>query len=167
MDDFVRDNGPDVSNLAMNFYLKASEREQRGFEFTHKSFGEYLTARALLSVAISVIDLVDRRIDHALTEWVSATRSGASTIDILQFLRDEVRLITDNGADHDALLMIKRLKKAFVRIAQAAVDDGLPTLIGSQTWRQAEAEQANSEAAVWCVLNSCAKLIALADIGSC
>lgn len=81
---FKDDNGPDVNNLAMNLYLESSEKEQRGFEFTHKSFGEYLTARALLSVAEGILYLADRRIEHALVEWVAATRSGNITSEILR-----------------------------------------------------------------------------------
>ena len=32
-EDFKRDSGEDIANLAMNFYLKSSEIERRGFEF--------------------------------------------------------------------------------------------------------------------------------------
>jgi hypothetical protein len=34
---FTRDNGQDIANLAMNFYLKSADKAQRGFEFTHKT----------------------------------------------------------------------------------------------------------------------------------
>jgi hypothetical protein len=35
----------------------------------HKSFGDYLAARAILSVAFDLISFVDRRIEAAMKEW--------------------------------------------------------------------------------------------------
>jgi hypothetical protein len=50
---FKNDNGPYVTNLAMNFYMKAAETGQRGFGFTHKTFGDYLAARAIFDIRYS------------------------------------------------------------------------------------------------------------------
>lgn len=54
---------------------------------------------------------------------------------------------------------ISELKTAFASMARAAHLDGLPTG-GNQRWRTAEDEQHRSEAALWAVINSCAKAIA-------
>lgn len=161
--EFQADNGPDVSNLAMNFYLKSSEKEQRGFEFTHKSFGEYLTARSILFVGLDIYDLVDRGLEHAARDWVRATRTGVLTTEILQFLRDEVRLRGSLSSPADFLTKIVELKRGFQKIVNLAVQDGLPT-INSPRWRTAEAEQLNSEVAAWGLLNSCVKALAAAGM---
>jgi hypothetical protein len=39
----------DLNNLAILFYTRRDEEGGRGYEFLHKSFGEYLTARGLFS----------------------------------------------------------------------------------------------------------------------
>jgi hypothetical protein len=65
-DSFTSTNGSDVTNLAMNFYLKSAEGTHRGFEFTHKSFGDYLTGRVLLRVAETFPTL--NRIDFCSSE---------------------------------------------------------------------------------------------------
>lgn len=157
--EFQKDNGPDVANLAMNFYLKSSEREQRGFEFTHKSFGEYLTARALISIAFEVSALAKRRLDHALGDWARATRTGSVTREILQFMRDEVRLLTAVGGSAQRISDISDMKKSFINMIDAVNDDGFPIVVPVARWRTMEGEQYNSEIAAWAVLNSCAKAL--------
>ena len=39
----------DLSNVALLFYTRKDEEAGRGYEFLHKSFGEYLTACGLIS----------------------------------------------------------------------------------------------------------------------
>ena len=102
-ENFKKDNGSDVTNLAMNFYLKAAETGQRGFEFTHKSFGDYLAARAILDIAVELPVFINRRVDHAMTDWIEATGSGTLSNEILNFLREEVRLRTTNSSEANAL----------------------------------------------------------------
>jgi uncharacterized protein YjbI with pentapeptide repeats len=155
-DQFKEDGGADITNLAMNFYLKSPETERRGFEFTHKSFGEYLTGRALLTIARSVLDLGSRRLEAAAQEWLRATATGVLTHDSVQFIRDEVRLLVSRG-DFAACLS---LKNYFMELATFAIDEGLPAQGNiSQKWRSAVGFQNSAELAVWTVLNSCALAI--------
>lgn len=155
---FNADNGSDVTNLAMNFYLKAAEGSQRGFEFTHKSFGEYLAARALLAVAKSVHDLVDRRIEHALKDWSEATKTGVISPEILEFMRDEVRLQIEEGGASETEV-VKSVKVAFQRIAEFAINNGFPFETGT-SWRVQETCQHNAEIATWSIINASAKGLA-------
>ncbi|WP_097092513.1 NACHT domain-containing protein [Novosphingobium sp. Chol11] len=152
---FTADNGQDVTNLAMNFYLKSSERSQRGFEFTHKSFGEYLAAKALLSVAEDVIAQNLRRIDNAMRDWMRATRTGEPSIEMLHFLRDEIRLKLAGGKKQEEIANAIKLKEGFQNLIKKASDEGFP-ISGGGTWRSMEVEQANAECALWMVANSCA-----------
>lgn len=151
-EDFEADNGPDVTNLAMNFYLKSAEGSQRGFEFTHKSFGEYLVALALIEVALASYDLVNRRVDFAMLEWANATSTGRITPEILEFMRNEIRLrLDDSGEAYEKIL---DLKKGFSKIADFAALEGFPLESGGN-WRDADRSQNNSELAAWAILNSC------------
>lgn len=156
---FTADNGDDVTNLAMNFYLKAADQAMRGFEFTHKSFGEYLAARAILSVADEVADQARRRVDHAMADWFRATRSGMFTSDTLAFIRDEARLRLSEGSSEDVSTMIRQ-KKIFEHIAMVADVDGFDVRNEGRTWRNLEREHASAECATWVVLNSYARAIA-------
>jgi hypothetical protein len=108
---FKNDNGPDVTNLALNFYLKATEIGQRGFEFTHKTFGDYLAARAIFDIAEDLTVLIRRKVDHAMTDWVAATALGSLSKEVLTFLRDEVRLRMADSADPDPLSKMINIKK--------------------------------------------------------
>lgn len=160
-ENFEADNGPDVANLAMNFYLKAAEAGHRGFEFTHKSFGDYLAARAILDFAQSLHFFIDRKVDHALTDWIAAMGSGKLTMELLTFLRNEVRLrATDDLKEFDSIV---RLKVAFERFVGTILSDGLPACVGAPSWRVAELRQMNAETMAWAVLNAFAVALASVD----
>lgn len=149
---FNDDNGPDVTNLAMNFYLKASDRSGRGFEFTHKSFGEYLAAVAILEVALAIPDVPGMRMEYVLQEWIAATGPGRFTTEILEFLRQEVRLRWQEGGSSEKGTL-KDMRLSFQRMAGEVLVDGFP--IGREkNWRTMERQQINAEVAVWAIINS-------------
>jgi hypothetical protein len=158
-DQFKADGGADVNNLAMNFYLKSSETERRGFEFTHKSFGDYLAARAILTVANGVLDLGVRRIEAAATEWFKATSLGNLTQDIVQFLRDESRLSLSRGGVQAQIVM----KDYFSQLASFTIQEGLPVQPGARSWRAGELAQRNAELAIWAIINATALAIGDSD----
>lgn len=158
---FNADRGPDVTNLAMNFYLKASEGAHRGFEFTHKSFGEYLAAVALLEAAIEIRSLPGLRMSFALDEWFNATKTGSLTPEVLNFLRQEVRLRLQDGSLEQVGLFLE-VKESFCSIADAIADFGYPNPAGA-TWRKSEEQQRNFELSTWGVIN--AIVLAMASIG--
>ena len=160
---FKNDNGPDVTNLAMNFYLKAAEAGQRGFEFTHKSFGDYLAARAILDIAEDLTALIHRKVDHAMTDWVAATGTGSLSREVLAFLRDEVRLRTADSGDSDPLMKVINIKKNWEQFIGTVLADGLPAGRSAPSWRIAEARQRNAETMAWAVMNALALTIAQAD----
>ena len=156
---FKHDNGPDVTNLAMNFYLKAAEEGHRGFEFTHKSFGDYLAARAVLDIAMELPNVVFRKVDHALVDWVEATSTGVLTNEILYFLRDEARLRIAESGTADKIIEVK---KSFEVLINTVLIEGMPVQGGGHTWRAAEQRQANAESMAWAVVNALS--LALASV---
>ena len=160
---FEEDNGPDVTNLAMNFYLKAAETGQRGFEFTHKSFGDYLAARAILDVVENLPVLINRKVDHAMTDWVVATGTGTLSREVLTFLRDEVRLRTTDSVEPQAVTKVVSLKAAFQQLVSTILADGLPAGAGVSSWRVAETRQRNGEIMAWAVLNALSLTVAHLD----
>ena len=158
---FYGEGGSDIANLAMNFYLKASDKSQRGFEFTHKSFGDYLAARALVEQAEPVASFADSRLDISMQDWFNRTSTGTITPEIVTFVRDEFRLRA--GAEGAAGMAV-RIKLAFVKMASEAVARGFPQLAAQdRTYRGLELRQRNAEAALWMVMNGAAHAAAVGD----
>ncbi len=162
-DAFTDDNGSDVTNLAMNFYLKASEKSQRGFEFTHKSFGEYLASRAILSIADDILPQVPRRMHQALEEWSMATKSGHFDFEVFQFINDEVRLRISDKRELYPKSAIKNIKGTFESFAALVAEEGFPISRDVNSWKSLQTEQLNAECGLWVIINSCSK--ALSEVG--
>ncbi len=155
-DTFSDENGPDVTNLAMNFYLKSADRKLRGFEFTHKSFGEYLAARALIELALEISLESRRRPENGLRDWYRSTNTGIMTSEIISFLIDEQRLNILSGGSTWNVESIAKLKDFLVVLAKFVDDDGFPVENSSSSWRQLQLMQQNAECALWSLISSCA-----------
>jgi hypothetical protein len=97
-----------ITRLMTAFYFQErGERVSDGektFEFTHKSFGEFLTAKRL----VRAIREIDRKYrdeedgwtkEQALKYWAEVCKSGSLDFDILEFFRQEVRLVYQTAAD--------------------------------------------------------------------
>ena len=92
-----------VTRLLTAFYFRqVGQREEgdRTFEFTHKSFGEYLTARRILRAADRMSRQLAAREDpddgwderEALCHWVQVCGPMAVDNDVNRFLGDESRI---------------------------------------------------------------------------
>ena len=98
-----------VTRLLTAFYFRQSDQLHEGektFEFTHKSFGEYLISRRIVRTVQQVHDELLRHnenpdtgynIDMALTQWLKVC--GPAPIDkyVFTFLRNEIRLNFENS----------------------------------------------------------------------
>ena len=88
-------NGAGLQNVALMIHSRR-EIEGAGFEFVHKSFGEYLAARALLGAADRLQriwyndDNSEGELQLAL-RWVEFVGTGELSNPVLRFLRDECR----------------------------------------------------------------------------
>ncbi|MDX2247132.1 MAG: hypothetical protein SF052_10170 [Bacteroidia bacterium] len=105
LESFQRNAESGVTNLLAAFYFRKSEEisgTEKTFEFTHKSFSEYLTARRIVKIFVNYIHEElerkkqdsDRGIDisEALEKWAKLT--GPAKIDtyIRDFLLREMKL---------------------------------------------------------------------------
>ena len=111
LDAFVHDAEKGIVSLLVAFYFRQAGTEQSGyqtFEFTHKSFGEYLTAK---SIARVVKILAKRYNEHAsnvdegwtikecLRRWIELFGNKALDKDIIRFVEKEFYMIAENGED--------------------------------------------------------------------
>ena len=159
-EDFRNQEGEDVSNLAVNFYLKRPEVEARGFEFTHKSFGEYLAARALISAAKDCAEFSESRMEVALDDWMAAVADGKLTFELLDFLRDEARLLPIDVS----LSMLRSLEKMMSEV----VADGFPAhRMQFNIWRQIEERQRKAEILLMAMLHCISRRISSEDAKKC
>jgi hypothetical protein len=105
-----------VTRLLTAFYFRQSgiQGSEATFEFTHKSFGEYLTARRLVFELDLIQDELarhkndpDRGWDEkaCLKAWIVLCRTTAIDEYLLSFLRDEVKLqATDSVQQWQSML---------------------------------------------------------------
>jgi len=89
-----------LRGAAVNFYTRKDLSGEAGFEFIHKSFGEYLTARGLLNFAFRLVTAMTRDeepIDapEAGLRWISLIRDAELSEQIIRFACDEARLVYD------------------------------------------------------------------------
>ena len=101
---FEEDSKASVTRLLTAFYFRQSGNDNAGdrtFEFTHKSFGEYLIARRIVrEVQLIHRKLEDRKNDpdegyderQALERWVLLCGSTRMDQYVFDFIQDEVRL---------------------------------------------------------------------------
>lgn len=148
-----------ISRLLLAFFFKEHkglEAGEKTFEFTHKSFGEYLTALRLkkliqrLDKQIRIHDEdYDAGIDkkRALSEWLSITGSTAMDIYILGFLKDEIAFC--NKAE------VKRWQQTICRLISHSLEYGMP--FEERFSHLEETRRArNSEEALLAALHCCA-----------
>jgi hypothetical protein len=152
----------DLSNVALLFYTRKDEDSGRGYEFLHKSFGEYLTARGLLNAFQrwgSQVD--DATLDFDLTEflrrWLRLAGPAPMTREVLNFLRNEARLQAWTIDPLCPWLPARRWVGIAERLVDAAVRDGLPAHERATKWRVAETCERNAEQSLMGLLDACAR----------
>lgn len=107
-----------LDNVATQFYTRA-DLDDRGYEFLHKSFGEYLTARGLLADARRLAKELETKLPEAVApEWLEITAPAEITPEILRFLRDEARLRAEE--------MDNQLIATLVELMNWAIRHGFP-----------------------------------------
>ncbi len=153
-----------VTRLLMAFYFRRAGNTVAGdqtFEFTHKSFGEYLAARRIVGVIAHLHDEMQRRKDNfesgyderiALEYWLKLCGPVAMDRYVFDFIRNEMMLrdITDVAKWQDSL----------ISLINFVLRNGMPMdrLIPRPTFQEELRQARNSEEALLCALNICATL---------
>jgi hypothetical protein len=128
-----------VAQLFAAFYIRGSDRlidNEKTFEFTHKSFGEYLTACRIVS-ALASIDSDLRRSDDGLDEgsedpwderkgllaWLKICGPTAISFDLLQYLENEVAIVygEDGGPER-----VESWRQTLARLINTVLRIGMP-----------------------------------------
>ena len=136
----------DLRSVVLQFFTRADMAADTGFEFIHKSFGEYLVGCALLRAAKRWAEEPEE--DFA-QHWLKLAGKQSVTEWIIDFLRNEARLM-----NADKRLELKGLLEQQMNWV---LRDGFPAQRGGfETWREAEANQSNAAGGLLAVLNALA-----------
>ncbi|MEQ8974945.1 MAG: pentapeptide repeat-containing protein [Coleofasciculus sp. C1-SOL-03] len=158
------DSRASITRLLTAFYFRESgesRNSEKTFEFTHKSFGEYLTAKRIVEgVRLIHEDLEERKRNFrkgcderdALVRW--ATLCGLSAMDkyLFKLVCDEMRL--------QDLSEVRDWQKTLCRLIEFMLRHGMPMEgLNPRPNFQEEMRQArNAEEALLAVLNACARV---------
>ena len=143
------------------FYFTPAELEGAGYEFLHKSFGEYLTAQGIFDAFIrwgapAISDEDEFTVDMFLEKWLALTSAAPITREVIEFLNDEVRLLAQTSHSPGF-----ERARAWTSIAASLLDStikvGFPAHRQAETWRSAERAQRNAEEALLAVLSCSAR----------
>jgi hypothetical protein len=153
-----------VTRLLMAFYFRQAGSRTSGdrtFEFTHKSFGEYLTARRIVDVVRQLHSELQRRPklgggsfneQLALEHWIRLCGQVALDEYVFNFIKNEMIL-------QDAEL-VAGWQETLIRLINYMLLNGMPMeRMNPRPSYQEEARQArNAEETLLAALNACAKL---------
>lgn len=149
----------DMDSMVLQTHARKVDGVEPGFEFIHKSFGEYLAARALVTLAQRTMRRLQNREDpvgeHVVaTEWVDLIDASELTPEILRFVRDEVRQIS-NPTD------LSKLRSSIQDLLAWTIKNGLPAK--GESFRIIETIQRCAETALLAVGASVSLLLKQAD----
>jgi hypothetical protein len=156
-----------ITRLMTAFYFRQSGHDHSGdktFEFTHKSFGEYLTARRIVQEVGYVHRKLKDRYNDSYENWDERTAlhrwrlvCGASAMDeyLLNFILDEMRLHHKQTQDD-----IAAYQQTLCDLISFMLVKGMPMerLIPRLHFHEEKKQARNSEEALLAVLNSCAQV---------
>lgn len=152
----------DLNNIAVLFYTQKDEIGGRGYEFLHKSFGEYLTACGLHSafrrwgqqVGMPEIDFDELAF---LRRWLVLAGPASITHDIAMFLVNEVKL---RALDQQEAPWVagRKWTRMLETIVGRMLTDGIPAHEGAKRWREAETNARNAERTLILLLIACSEV---------
>ncbi|MGB0560612.1 MAG: pentapeptide repeat-containing protein, partial [Spirulinaceae cyanobacterium] len=152
-----------VTRLLAAFYFRQSggvRNQERTFEFTHKSFGEYLTACRIVRAMERIQKQLERRKEDmeegwdermALLHWAEVCGPTRMDTYLLRFLRDEVALRDGE--------IVSKWQQTFAHLIGVMLRQGLPMekLEPPLRFQQMNQWAIHAEEGLLVMLNACAR----------
>jgi uncharacterized protein YjbI with pentapeptide repeats/DNA polymerase III delta prime subunit len=156
---FVADAEKGVISLLAAFYFRQAGQLENGsqtFEFTHKSFGEYLMGKRI----VSQVQLIHRNIllnessvdegydiKQGLKKWIELFGPKSLDLDIIKFIRNEI-----NSLELD---LLNGLQKTIIKFINYELKNGMPIerLEYISTYKEENQFSTNSERALFIILS--------------
>lgn len=152
-----------ITRLLMAFYFRragARESGEKTFEFTHKSFGEYLTAKRIVRLLRDIHEELERHQEdvdkgwderEALVRWIRLC--GPAPLDeyLFKFIENEVRVAGETDASN--------WQGTLCRLIGFELRNGMPMeLINLSTFKEVSRQARNAEEDLMVVLHACARV---------
>lgn len=152
-----------ITRLLMAFYFRRagfSESGEKTFEFTHKSFGEYLTAKRVVRLLGDIHEELQRHQENvdkgwgeseALVRWIRLC--GPASLDkyLFKFIENEVRLSGESLASS--------WQETLRKLVGFELRNGMPMeVVNLSTFKEASRQARNAEESLIVVLNACARV---------
>ena len=164
---FREDSKASITRLLTAFYFRQSGHTQSGdktFEFTHKSFGEYLTARRIVKEVEYIQKKLDDRHKNPYEDWNERSAlhrwlltCGPSLMDdyLFRFILDEIRLIYQHSPE-----IVITWQQTLCHLISMLLQYGMPTerINTISTFQEANRQSVNAEESLLIVLNACARV---------
>ncbi|WP_249275956.1 pentapeptide repeat-containing protein [Rhodobacter sp. JA431] len=105
---------PDMDSVILQTHARPIDGPDAGFEFIHKSFGEYLVARGLVTAAIRLhkrwtSEANEEEESYFALSWAELVRDAALTPEVIRFLYDEtLRRASSSTSNAEDLHLVKR-----------------------------------------------------------
>ncbi len=138
-----------LDNAAVQTYARNTGDDGKGYEFVHKSFGEYLSARALIDKAIKLSGREPSEEEFCIS-WQGLFSKQQITPEILGFMKREVRFLK---ADE-----VEDLLEFLTDIMNWVLKNGFPAhrLEKLSSWTALAAHQRNATGSLLAVLSALA-----------
>lgn len=164
--EFSNDMKSGVTRLLMAFYFREFGNNQgdKTFEFTHKSFGEYLTAKRIMLELEIMLEEVERSrkragtgwtVEEAFEKWIRVCGPQYISYELQRFIEGEfdILLLEDNG-----LITIENYQKLMIEMIQMAVNGESPVKrLSLNNFKEDLNYSRNSESAMMITHSICAK----------
>jgi len=161
---FQEDSKASVTRLLTAFYFRESggiRASEKTFEFTHKSFGEYLTAKRIVQEVQLIHEALEERKANfrkgcneqdALLRWAILCGSAVMDEYLFRFICDEMRLQNPSA--------VSNWQKTLCLMIESMLTNGMPMEgLKYRSSFQIEMWQArNAEESLLAVLNACARV---------
>ena len=133
-DEFKGDAESGVIRLLMAFYFREFDGSQgdKTFEFTHKSFGEYLTAKRIMLELDIMLDEVERgrsragsgwTVEYAFEKWIKICGAQYISYELNRFIGGELKImmLKQNGLEK-----VKKYQSLMIELIQMSVNGQSP-----------------------------------------
>ena len=151
-----------VTNLLTSFYFRQSGYSNEGdrtFEFTHKSFGEYLTARRIVRELKNIseeLQVQEKEFDkgwdekYALTHWVTVCGMTQTDFYLSEFISREITMYKVED--------VQQWQLTLCHLIEFMLDNGMPMekLNPRPSYREEFRQSRNAEQLLLVSLNHCA-----------
>ena len=158
---FISDAEQGVISLLAAFYFRQAGQNVQGsqtFEFTHKSFGEYLTAQRIVRQLEKIHEDIEenekdiyrekgKSIKQCLVEWVKIFGAKTPDYDLIKFIQNEFRLLEKKEKGK-----LEKGQKTIVKLLEYMLINGMPLEeLRLNTFKEENEYAINSERALFVI----------------